>query len=69
MLVVEQQVALAVKHLCNGGGNDLVIVAPVPTIAMLPNVGGVVASLDVADVVDDSEQRVLVVAHGALVDI
>ena len=45
----------------------LVIVAPEPLVPVLPDVGGVVPGLYVADVVDDGEQRVHVVSHGALV--
>ena len=37
------------------------VVAAVPSVPVLPDVGGVVARLDVADVVDHSEQRVAVV--------
>lgn len=43
------------------------VVAPEPAVAVLPDVGRVVAGLDVADVVDDGEEGVHVVAGGALV--
>ena len=59
--MVEEEVSLAVEHLLDGGGDDLVVVAAVPPVPVLPDVGGVVAGLDVADVVDHSEQRVAVV--------
>ena len=62
LLVVEEEVPLAVEHLLDGGGHDLVVVAAVPAVPVLPDVGGVVAGLDVADVVDHSEQRVAVVS-------
>ena len=32
LLVVEEQVALAVQHLLDGRGHDLVVVAPVPAV-------------------------------------
>ena len=65
--MVEEQVPLAVQHLRDGGGHDLVVVAPVPLVPVLPHVGRVVAGLDGADVVDHGEQGVHVVADGALV--
>ena len=64
LLVVKEEVAFAVKDLADGRGVDLMVVAPEPLVPVLPDVGRVVAGLDVADVVDDSEQGVLVLTHG-----
>ena len=47
-------------NLFDGGGNDLMVVAAVPAVPVLPDVRDVVAGLDVADVVDHSEERVAV---------
>ena len=59
--MVEEQVALGGEDVLDGGGHDLVVVAPVPPVLVLPDEGGVVAGLHVADVVDDGEEGVLVV--------
>ena len=50
-------------------GDDLVVVAAVPMVPVLPDEGGVVPRLDVPDVVDHREQRVRVVAVRGLVRI
>ena len=49
------------------GGNDLVVVATVPVIPVLAYEGGVVAGLNVTNVVDHSIQGVRVVAVGRLI--
>ena len=64
LLVIEQEIALAVKHIVDGGGEDLVIVAVEPEVGVLPDVGGVVARVQRPDVVDHREQDVLVVGLG-----
>ena len=61
--MVEQEVALAVEHVIDGGGDDLVVVAPVPAIPVLADVRGVVAGLDGANMVDHGEQGVCVAAE------
>ena len=63
LFVVEKKVAFAVQDFADGRGVNLVVVAPEPLVSVLPDVGCVVASLNVADVVDDSEQGVLVLSH------
>jgi len=62
--MVEQQVPFAVEDVVYGGGDDLVVVASVPSVAVLPNEGGVVASLDRPDVVYHSEKGVGVAPEG-----
>ena len=64
LLVIEQKIALAVQHVVDGGGEDLVIVAVEPEVGVLPDVGGVVARVQRPDVVDHREQDVLVVGLG-----
>jgi len=65
--VVEEEVALTVQHLWYRGRQDLVVVAVEPEVRVLPNVGGVVAGVKAANVVDHSVQHVLVVAGNALI--
>ena len=36
LLVIEQEIALAVQHVVDGGGEDLVIVAVEPEVGVLP---------------------------------
>lgn len=62
--MVEEKVSFAIQNLRDGGRIYLVIVTPEPLAPMLPDVGGVVAGLDVADVVDHREEGVLVFSHG-----
>ena len=64
LLVIEQEIPLAVQHVVDGGGEDLVIVAVEPEVGVLPDVGGVVARVQRPDVVDHGEEDVLVVGLG-----
>ena len=38
LLVIEQKIALAVQHVVDGGGQDLVVVAVEPEVGVLPDV-------------------------------
>ena len=66
LLVVEQKVSFAVEYVIDGRGHDLMVIAPVPTITVLSDVRGVVASLDCSNVVDYGKQRVSITAEGTV---
>lgn len=64
LFVVKEKISFAVENFTDAGRIDLVIVAPKPLVPVLPNKGSVVTGLDVANVVDDGEEGVLVLTHG-----
>jgi len=53
--VIEKKVSLAVENFGDGCGIDLVVVAPEPLVAMLSDVGRVMAGFNVPDVIDHGE--------------
>ena len=55
LFVIEKKVSLAVENFGDGCGIDLVVVAPEPLVAMLSDVGRVMAGFNVPDVIDHGE--------------
>jgi len=62
--MIEEQITFAAQDVRDGCLGDEVVVALVPLVLVLPDVGGVVAGVQRAYVVHHREQRVFVVHVG-----
>ena len=59
--MIEEKVPLTVQHIIDAGRQYLMIIAVEPEVGVLSDVGGVVPSVQGPNVVDHSEEDILVV--------